>query len=309
MHRNRQSIWTVLFALLFLRLVIGLHFFSEGLTKIQSGFSCANFLKQAKGPLADHFHSLVDDYDGHFRLCINQQKEIDPRMTFAVWSDFVESAKESRDFSEEQRVEADRALDRAKTYLSNFLETNRVELLAWVEAETSLSGFQRDADNRYQAANQVDSLYDQVQTISTDRNKTASPWLKEVEQTWDDLEQRINQVDGTSTLGPSALALNRPFAEADSPQAIIDRFLPWFDVTVGFLLVIGLFSRLAAAAGIGLLIGVVATQPFWVAGVTNTYYQWIEIASLLVLIATAAGRFGGLDYFLSRRSSHSEIEA
>jgi len=51
----------------------------------------------------------------------------------------------------------------------------------------------------------------------------------------------------------------------------------------------------------GRLLGVVATQPFWALGAQNTYYQWIEVAALLVLMASSAGRFGGLDYFLVRR--------
>ena len=77
MQTERQSFWFILFSLLILRLVVGMHFFNEGVTKIQSGtFSCAPFLTQAKGPLAPQFQTLLDDYDGRKRLCINEANQI-----------------------------------------------------------------------------------------------------------------------------------------------------------------------------------------------------------------------------------------
>jgi thiosulfate dehydrogenase [quinone] large subunit len=43
-----------------LRILVGWHFFYEGLTKLNaSAWSAAGFLKQAKGPFAAQFHSLA----------------------------------------------------------------------------------------------------------------------------------------------------------------------------------------------------------------------------------------------------------
>lgn len=71
-------------------------------------------------------------------------------------------------------------------------------------------------------------------------------------------------------------------------------------VGVGFCLLTGLFTRLAALGGMVFLLSVMATQPPWVpaANLTFFYYQLVEFAALGVLLATAAGRFGGLDFFL-----------
>ena len=101
-------------------------------------------------------------------------------------------------------------------------------------------------------------------------------------------------------LGKPPLHLHRPFRFEYSPQAIVNRVLPWFDLIVGGLLLVGLFTRLASAAALLFLISVVLSQPFWVEQAADTWLQWIEIAGLAVLFSTCAGRFGGLDFFLHR---------
>ncbi|MGI9517041.1 MAG: hypothetical protein ACR2NP_08355 [Pirellulaceae bacterium] len=100
MNPKRTNIFLVLVSLLILRVVIGLHFYSEGVTKIRSGkFSCAGFLGQANGPWAGFYRGLLDDYDGRVRLCIapvqpdpGVKDSIDTEATIAIWRDFVEQA-------------------------------------------------------------------------------------------------------------------------------------------------------------------------------------------------------------------------
>ena len=67
--RKARLSFLAIIALVALRFVIGFHFYMEGSAKVKEGnFSSAGFLASAKGPLADKFHSLIPDYDGHFRL-------------------------------------------------------------------------------------------------------------------------------------------------------------------------------------------------------------------------------------------------
>lgn len=301
MHPQRQSFWFTLFSLLILRLVVGMHFFNEGVTKIQSGtFSCAPFLKQATGPLAPQFQTLLDDYDGRKRLCIDEDNKIDTAETFAIWEDFVATSADNFQFDEQQRKQSQQSLQWAQDWLGDFFAANEGEIVAWIAGAQRLDGFAQDGQDRANAAAEIASLNDQIGTIKYDRIKTAGPWLSEIESTWDELEARINDIAGVNGT-PDSVKVSRPYAQPWSKQDIIDRFLPWFDTTVGALLILGLFTRFAAVAGMGLLLGVVATQPFWALGAQNTYYQWIEVAALLVLMASSAGRFGGLDYFLVRR--------
>jgi uncharacterized membrane protein YphA (DoxX/SURF4 family) len=309
MRENRRRIWIFLLSLVVLRLMIGLHFFGEGLTKINSGsFTCAPFLAQARGPLASWFYGLLDDFDGRVRLCINDNGEIEPARTIAVWEDYVLRVAANENFDSGQRQQANDALSRSTKYLTGFLEANRYEILAWLDSEERLAGFQRDGSNRSTAARQVESLSEQIDTIRYDRTRQAAPWFREIEAMWDDLESRINEIAGTASEA-DRLVLSRPYDPPWSSQDVIDRFLPFFDTTVGVLLVLGLLTRFAAVAGVGLLVGVVATQPFWVLGAENTWYQWIEIAGLFVLFASSAGTIAGLDYFLERRKSTEISEA
>jgi uncharacterized membrane protein YphA (DoxX/SURF4 family) len=86
-------------------------------------------------------------------------------------------------------------------------------------------------------------------------------------------------------------------------------------IAVGVCLMLGLFTRLASAVGIGFLLMVMATQPPWVAGADTKvfYYQLVEIAALAVLFASQAGRLAGLDYFIRamfcRRCGRTESRA
>jgi thiosulfate dehydrogenase [quinone] large subunit len=51
---------TPMIAITVLRVLVGWHFFYEGLTKLSApSWSAAGFLKQAKGPFAAQFHSLA----------------------------------------------------------------------------------------------------------------------------------------------------------------------------------------------------------------------------------------------------------
>ena len=305
---SRKQFWYVFSAILILRLVVGLHFFSEGTSKVKGGnFSCAPFLKQAKGPFAEYFTGMLDDHDGHLRLCLTNGSLIDTGPTIAIWEHFVETSSSSARFDEEQNERARTVLKHSKDYLIRFFADNEAEIVAWAVAEDRLFGFARDGQYRQDVATQVESLRNQLQVIKSDRNAVAAAWLLEIETTWDELESRINQIADIQS-AQDRLVLSRPYRQPWSRQDVIDRLLPWFDVGVGALLILGLFTRISAMAGVGLLLGVVATQPFWVLGVENTFNQWIEIAGLLVLTAMSAGRFGGVDYFLGGRKSGTAEE-
>jgi len=92
-------------------------------------------------------------------------------------------------------------------------------------------------------------------------------------------------------------------ALADSTQRTIHRVdlaVTCLVIGVGVCLMLGLFTRLAALAGIAFLVMVMASQPPWVEGAKLDvfYYQLVEVAALVVLFASAAGRWAGLDFIL-----------
>jgi uncharacterized membrane protein YphA (DoxX/SURF4 family) len=88
-------------------------------------------------------------------------------------------------------------------------------------------------------------------------------------------------------------------ATYDSTQARLDKLnivVTVVTIGVGVCLLLGFFTRLASIVGVLFLLGVIASQPFWIAESVPTINQCIECAGLLALAGTRAGRWFGLDY-------------
>ncbi len=85
-----------------------------------------------------------------------------------------------------------------------------------------------------------------------------------------------------------------------------DHAVTWTVLGVGVLLLLGLFTRFAALVGAGFLCTVLLTQPFWVpeSVLDYAYYQLVEVLALLLLAATSAGQFCGLDFFTNAAWEH-----
>ena len=199
----------------------------------------------------------------------------------------------------EQREAANQIIERYEEKLTYFLEANREDLLAYFRGADRLDGFGQDGENRASVANQVESLYGQIGTIQSDRQSQAAIWMGEVEKMWDGYEFEINSLANSYQTAGGEVQLVRPFDRETSQLSWINRVVPWFDLTIGGLLMIGLFSRLASLLGAGFLASVIAAQPPWVFDAQPVFYQGIELVGLLVVFATCAGRYAGADYFTS----------
>ena len=149
----------------------------------------------------------------------------------------------------------------------------------------------------------VDSIRYQVDTVRADRAKQLAGWNAEVGTIWDSFESSINDLAVGKQLEKDPVELHRPFDQPNSKLKIINKVIPWFDTIVGALLILGLFSRLASAAGGLFLLSVIISQPPWIPGTQDTFYQAIEMFAMFVIFATSAGRYGGLDFFFSQPST------
>jgi len=352
-HLTRFNLFLIFIAIIALRLVVGFHFYKEGVNKLQYGFDAQYFLKGSKGPFKGFFMSMTDDANGRMQLGITEtyDKEvkktdfrINNKRTLAVWDDFIENAtdyyafgspeliaeieteikdceklaggeddsaarartrlqeldSQIKEIKAQPQLVAD-ALEAHRWELEDWTNANRVAVLAWYRTGDRLSGFERDGEDRDKVALDVSSLRGQVDSIEKDRNKEMTKWKGEVAQIWDSLETQINSLavgkQVRTESGP--LPLHRPYAQKNSRHDLVNKIIPWFDLTVGVLLILGLFSRWASLAAAGFLFSVLLTQPFWIPGAAPTHYQAIEMVACLVLFAVHAGRFGGLDYFFS----------
>lgn len=189
------------------------------------------------------------------------------------------------------------------------------EILKSIEDENRLAGFIRDGENRGQSGQDVESLRDQIETIRGDIRSVRGKHAVEIQGIWNGLEEEMNTyglqlsspLETGSTLNRQ-VALRKPFEVKPTTQLYwINTIVPYFDITIGALLLLGLFSRVASLAAAGFLLGIIATQPLWVQGHDpKIIWNMVEFGALLVMAATVAGRFGGLDYFLYRMFGKAE---
>ncbi|MFM7072260.1 MAG: hypothetical protein ACKO38_10765 [Planctomycetota bacterium] len=274
-------------AIVLLRVCVGFHFFKEGANKLQDPkpFS-AMFFGGAKGPLAPTFQAMVWDADGTERF--------DADKVVAAWSQYVQAAKSHFRFDPKQVKLADEKLARREELLRDYLGGRADDI------DEYFKGLKRREANRADAARwQVASLRGQSEKIESELKAKRGPWLAEIDRQGKDLERDMVAV-ATSEQRASAGLLDvykpgRRFLDSEA----VDKIIPCFDATLGILLVLGLFARPAALVAAAFLSSVVASQWPGAYGAQPTYYQAVELCSLLVLAAANAGQVAGLDAFVS----------
>lgn len=202
-------------------------------------------------------------------------------------------------------------LKRRQDQLNDYLlfPKHQDEILKSVADEDRLAGFVRDGENRSRSGKDVESLRQQIETIHSDIRSIRSKHATEIQGIWNGLEEEMNAyglqlsspLETGVTMGRQ-VPLAKPFEiKPTTPVYWINTIVPYFDLTVGILLLVGLFSRMTSLAAAGFLLGIIVTQPLWVPGHDpKIIWNMVEFGALLVMAALVAGRFGGLDYFLHR---------
>ncbi|MCH2123423.1 MAG: hypothetical protein MK165_01425 [Pirellulaceae bacterium] len=280
-----------MFALVALRLGVGWQFYQEGATKLQSAKPYSSyFLASARGPLAPLFQGMIWDVDGVARL---QQDE-----TIESWEHYRDRAAKHYGFTEEQNVKAEAIFQRYSTELDLFFESNRADI------EQHLLEVQRqDRDANPKNAKtapmrEVASLAGQLAERRAESKATSTPWIRKVDGMWSGFETDINALANGTQIEAETFVLERPGRRLIDSESI-DMFIRCFDATIGILLMVGLFTRISSVLAACFLLSVVASQWPPTTGPTSTYYHLNLALASLVLAATGAGRFGGLDFFVS----------
>jgi len=298
-------------AIVALRLAIGWHFFREGADKLVSGkFSSAGFMVIAKGPLTPLFHWFVWDLDGRVRL--------DGTSTLEVWGQYREQlaahygwdqkqaaqAKKLQEFRERQllsllyddEADIDKYFDRSK--YGGDIEKLLEDLRYKEDIAKYFQGLDRRDKYRQEASRmEVASLRGQVETIERELSRDRDGWLSKIDAMWKGLENDLNALATPEQAAQGTLALGRPGRKL-MDTIFIDQIIPTFDLVVGILLILGLFTRITSLAGAGFLAMIVATQWPGAPGAVPAHYQTIEMFGCLVLAAVGAGRFAGLDFLV-----------
>lgn len=306
-------------ALIALRLSLGFHFLYEGVWKIKhrDEFTAEPFLTLAKGPVSPLFYMMIDDIDGRDRLRIltdeSGAKSIDAAPFLNRWEDirkaFIDyyapaSSSDEAVQAARQRLETDTAgvMDKFQQRLGRYLKSHAGEIVAHFE---SLDRFENDPERRQNAPFQKKQHWDRMMELRAEVNR----WLKDLEAQETALKNTFYDLlePGEKEKGQVPAGWN-PFYWSRIEQI---NFAVTYSLTaMGICLMLGFFTPLAALGGAGFMCFVVLTQPAFpgiyppdppvVGHALLVNKDFVEMVALLVVAATSAGRWGGLDFFLYR---------
>lgn len=269
-----------------LRLTIGWHFITEGVDKYRAeNWSAKPFFANARGPYAGHFRQMVWDYDGTMRLDVDQ--------TLVTWAYYRDQISDHYGFGEKQSAAAQENYRKAVDQYEIILELNANEV-----EEFQLGLDRVDELDDDSVASGVSSLNEQRESVRKELSQKIAPVFDQIDAIWKNYEIAQNKV-ATQEQQAQHLAykLVRPRLQM-MDTSVIDTIVPYFDMLIGWCLLLGLFTPVAALAAACFLGSVFLSQYPPVTGPGSSNYQLIEGLACLVLAATGAGRFAGLDFFL-----------
>jgi hypothetical protein len=260
-----------------------MHFFREGLDKLRNPkpFS-AGFFGNAKGPFTDAFVNRVWDRDGLNRL--------DRTATEKAWEHFRVQVETHFGFDAKQKQAAEKVQKRTEEQLKEHFEANADDIDEYLKNVARRDRYRADRQRM-----ETPSLRDQVDKIEGEIRAKRTKLLAPIDLMWQGYARDLNSIatnEQRSSRG--LLELSKPgrrFLDSEG----IDSMIPWFDATIGVLLIIGLATRPAALIAAAFLFSVIASQWPTASGSIATWPQFIEALGLLVVAAAGAGRFAGVD--------------
>jgi uncharacterized membrane protein YphA (DoxX/SURF4 family) len=336
--------------LVILRLVVGWHFFTEGVGKIgydpsRGGYAVTfggaePFLNQAKGPLAGFYHAqapsghdwatllaaprrsalpseeesaeqakwLSDDKRRHAEAAKTNEPapiEFPPFAPYHAWatkiaSDWqalVDEARAVQGLTDDQKRAMTAALAAREQQLADYLSGEADAIADYRHELWRLENLE--------SAPEADGLPFQEQRIAKKAAETSGKprvWVSQVAEFEQGLKHDVRSVAAAAEGGTESevsAGVNDALVSPDeSWLQFINVAVTAVTIGVGVCLLVGLLTRVSAVVGALFLLSVVAAQPPWVADAAPTINQCVELAAMLVLAGTGAGRWLGLDYFL-----------
>lgn len=338
LSKNRVQIGALaVLTLVALRLALGCHFLYEGLWKVNRSdfrhdarwksekilrdeFTAAPFLTSAKGPVASYFYALMPDIDARQRLRV-EVIDKNGKKTNAVRSDaiadrwrqvqkeFVEYYKPSR-LSDTKTAaayakfveDAEKVCDKFRGQLDKYLAKNADDIAAYFG---SLDRFENDPERKQDAPFQKQRRWDRMMELRGEAGK----WIKEIEGQERAYAQSLYSLLNDEQMQRGLVTSSWNPVEWDRMKQI-DLAVTVALTAIGACLMLGLCTPLAAVGGACFMAFVVLTQPAFptiyphdppVVGHSLLINKdFIEMLALLVIAGTRAGRWGGLDIFVSR---------
>lgn len=282
------------FFLVLLRIAIGWHLGYEGWTKIQSHregkapFSSEMYLRNASGPLRDHFRGLVDDLHG--------ERKLDAAAVEADWTATVERFEQYFDFDAAQRERANQKVAELKEKVAQYLDAEPTAKAIKEYREKLAEAAAAEAKDSPPFAR--DQLRKARGELEAKRRELTGP----VADLTAELRQELASIAGDK---PMDLATEWKFWWSDTPLvARVDKITMWGLFLCGGGMVVGLFSRLSALGGAALLTLFYLSNPPLpglppAPNAEGTYLfvnkNLVEQLACLALATMPTGVWGGLD--------------
>jgi uncharacterized membrane protein YphA (DoxX/SURF4 family) len=285
-------------ALAFLRIVVGLHFFLEGLSHLRDpDWSSAGFRKAAVGPLGDWYRSSLPqtgDWTGTLGSAgAADAGEAATRWQESVvktWQEVLSRRTKLVPLAADAQAAAAKSLDAARGELSDYVASIDDDLAAYRLEVQRLAGMAGKP-----GATAIPFERERLAKKRNELTGQANGWMASAAAIGRKL---VAEWDGQ--LASDAERRRVAAAIEPSPLWKADRFVSWSLVTIGACLVLGILVKFNAMGAAMFLLSVIASQPFWVAGAQSTYDQWVELAALLAIAALPIGGWSGLEYFLKQ---------
>jgi uncharacterized membrane protein YphA (DoxX/SURF4 family) len=306
------------FFIVLLRIAIGWHFLNEGREKYESigkgkqAFSAEVYLRNANGPLAPYFRGLLPDVDGREALDLSKLKE--------SWRSDVNHVADYFGFDDAQRAEASKRLDEAEHWADHWFsdpenQNKRKEYLH------KLDQLEQTDNNPQAMSYERERASDARRALDTDRRGLLGP-LEERGKALRDAVAKIATSDQIkdaraplhARVGPTSTSASDSdairLAEAARPW---DR-LHWINfattyglIAIGFCLMAGLLTPLAALGAAAFLAMIYLSMPPWPGLPDNPKAEGhylivsknlVELIACLVIATTPNGHWVGFDALL-----------
>ena len=207
--------------------------------------------------------------------------------SLAIWDNYRDQAIRHYGLNSDQAKEAEQIYKQRKGQLQWWLAVNRNDI-----REYKLGLDRRDRYHQDPQRMEVASLRGQVAKLEGELAAKRRELSGPIDMLWEGYVADIHKLGGGKGSPLSIKKPGRRFLDSES----IDFVIRYFDVALGVLLIIGLFTRTAAVLGAVFLCSVMASQWPGSPGAIPVWSQFIETLGLLAVGALGAGRFAGLDF-------------
>jgi uncharacterized membrane protein YphA (DoxX/SURF4 family) len=211
------------------------------------------------------------------------------------WRAVLEKVKKVPGLTDAQKQQADKALHDRLESLAAYLGDEEERIATYRHELYRLENWRNSPE-----AKSVPFYQSRIATKNAETNVQLKAWLGQVAAMdagyYDDLDHILTPEQRAQASTATAIQA----ATTDATRVRLDKLnivVTAVTIGVGACLLLGFFTRLASLVGAIFLLGVICSQPFWIAESVPTINQCIECAGLLVLAGTGAGRWFGLDYF------------